>query len=541
MMTTTIAFAAVADTASPDNNDIAKALLAPDITIGDYSLNRDDLAKFYTARDFRPAWSFVNQDNLDAFTNFLTSLDQLITWHGLQRDDYPIDLMQQLIKQTDDPSKLKLELLVTDSLVRLAHDLHGDGIDLNTIYPGWSFHRSDLDIPTELSTAVASNRINEFMESISPQYDDYDDLAVALSHYRDLQSKGGWAKIDPGPTLKPNDKGPRISQLRARLAIEDYVPSVAPAENGDLFDSDLHKALQEYQMRNGLEPDGNLGGKTLEALNIPVTTRIDQISANMERWRHTPDELPDRYAMVNIADASIDVIENENLIYTSAVIVGRVDRKTPFIQSIIRSMIVNPSWHVPAKIAQKDILPKLRRDPHYLEKLGFTISDSEDDPHGDNIDWASMPDREFNFHLRQSPGDMNSLGRLKFDFDNDFSVYLHGTPHKELFKKFERTLSSGCVRLQSPQTFAEVVLSSNEGNWNVKHIEDEIAKNKTHWVAVAKPLPLYILYWTVFMDEDGQINFRRDVYDYDRFLIENLQGQDTDKPSSDSTKDILSH
>jgi len=311
--------------------------------------------------------------------------------------------------------------------------------------------------------------------------------------------------------------------LRARLMAEGYLPAQSHARS-DIFDAALQKAVKAYQIRNGLDIDGNLGQKTLISMNISIDKRIDQITANMERWRHMPEDFPpERYTLVNIPDAKIDIFEKGISIYHGPVIVGRVDRKTPFIQSIIRSMIINPAWHVPVKIARKDILPKLRQDPHYLEKLGFVIKGSTDDPHGENIDWKSIDESTFAFKLRQSPGDMNSLGRLKFDFDNDFAVYMHGTPHQELFKKNVRDLSSGCVRLNDPQQVAAILLASNAEPWDVERIDEEIESNKTKWIPLAKPIPIDIVYWTVFADEKGRINFRSDIYDYDQFLVQNMQ------------------
>ena len=315
-----------------------------------------------------------------------------------------------------------------------------------------------------------------------------------------------------------------MAQLRARLAEEDYLPWIdRTPKQAMTFDDDMRVAVIAFQLRNGLDGDGHAGA-TLAALNVPLATRIDQIRANMERWRHMPEDFPPpRGIIVNIGDASVEIVEDGKPVYRGPVIVGRVDRKTPFIQSAIRSMIVNPIWHVPAKIARADILPKLRKDPHYLEKLGFVIRDSEADPHGTGIDWKNMTDDEFNFRLRQQPGKMNSLGRLKFDFDNDFAVYMHGTPHQELFGKDRRNFSSGCVRLRDPERVGQIVLAGTPGDWDIEHIEDAIATRKTRWIGLKNPMPINIVYWTVFADESGQIEFRNDVYDYDRFLMENMK------------------
>lgn len=521
-------FALPADAAlfSSGSDELQKALTAPDVTVEGYELSRDDLNAFYTARNFRPAWDFTGPDNQAALSAFVDSIEHLVDYHGLQREEYAIELMRKLGASADAQNTQNLELLVTDTLLHLAHDLHGDTLDLADLYPGWKFHRKDINIPATLAAAVAANGLNEYIESLAPENPAYRDLAKALQAYRTIAAKG-WGLVDAGPILRPNGHSPRVAQLRARLAAEGYLPQVSlPPKQGEKFDDDLHQALKAYQLRNGLDSDGNLGAKTLSALNVPVARRLDQITANMERWRHMPDDFPpSRYALVNIPDFSIDIVEDGRLLYSGPVVIGQVERKTPFIQSAIRSMIINPIWHVPAKIARKDILPKLRRDPHYLEKLGFVISGSEDDPHGENVDWQSIREREFNFRLRQAPGDMNSLGRLKFDFDNDFAVYMHGTPHQELFDKNQRALSSGCIRLRDPEDVAVIVLAGNKDVWDIERVESEIDAEKTHWIGIAKPLPLFVLYWTVFTGEDGQLNFRNDVYDYDSFLMENMRAQ----------------
>jgi murein L,D-transpeptidase YcbB/YkuD len=506
--------------ALPAATDIQNLLAAPDAAIENRPLLKDDLNAFYEARKFAPAWSFVGSNNGAAFAAFLASVLQLIDYHGLRREDYAIDEMQKLAKESDGDSMLKLEILTTDTLLRLAHDLHGDNNELEDLYPGWNFHRGGADIPALLVSAVAANGLNEFIDSMSPKNPAYGHLAQALGVYRGIAARGGWDKVKDGPILRLEAHDPHVAQIRTRLVAENYLPKLASRKLDNVYDEKLRQAVIAYQQRNGLQDDGNAGPKTIEAMNVPVAARIDQIRANMERWRHMPDDFPPgRYALVNIADASLDIFEDKRLIYHGPVIVGRVDRKTPFIQSAIRSMIINPAWHVPLKIAKKDILPKLRKDPHYLEKLGFVIRGSPNDPYGENIDWESMPAQEFNFRLRQSPGDMNSLGRLKFDFDNDFAVYMHGTPHQELFDKNERTFSSGCVRLHDPEEIAEILLSGNDGSWSVQKIDDEINGGATKWIGIKKPMPLFILYWTAFADDAGALNFRKDAYGYDNLLM----------------------
>lgn len=362
--------------------------------------------------------------------------------------------------------------------------------------------------------------------SLDPQYPDASAPPERSTPLR-VRPQG---PVNGGETLDPLPSSPAPEPAREQPASMPLTQesSSPPAASGDpsYYDDALRESLSAWQRRNGLDGDGNAGPKTLEMLNAPVGERMDQIRANMERWRHMPEDFPpERHALVNIADASLLLVEGGKIAYRGPVVVGRVDRKTPFIQSEIRSMIVNPSWHVPAKIAKKDILPKLRRDPHYLEKLGFVIRGNEDDPHGAAIDWENMSERDFTFRLRQSPGDANSLGRIKFDFDNDFAVYMHGTPHPELFDKDRRTFSSGCIRLRDPLDVAEIVLDANPERWDAQKLNETILSGTTRWVAVTRPLPLFVLYETVFVGFDGKLQFRKDVYGYDRSLIRALDGR----------------
>lgn len=508
---------------NPDSKDLKQALAQPGLSVTGYRLSGAELNAFYAARAYRPAWDTGSPGHRESLNAFMDSLAGFIAYHGLQSRDYPLDLVKKLIASSaTEAEALRLELLVTDLLLRLAHDMHGDGVDLADLYPGWNFTRAPLDVSAALAKAVEANGINAFIAGLAPRDPAYARLAQELQTYRAKAQQGHWPLVDRGPKLVPGDTSPRVAQVRARLAMEGY----AELSDSPHYDEPLEEAVKSFQAHNGLAADGRIGPATVAAMNVSLQGRLDQIVATMERWRHMPEAMPSRYARVNIAAATVTVWEDGRPLYKAPVIVGRPDRKTPFIQSALRSVIFNPAWHVPAKIARKDILPKLRKDPHYLEKLGFVIIGSADNPHGEDVDWNKVRENSFNFQLRQAPGDMNSLGRLKFDFDNDFSVYMHGTPHQELFAKPERHLSSGCVRLHDPDEFAELLLVYNEGSWTLDRIREEVDKEKTRWLRINQPLPLYIVYDTVFPGEaDGPLQFRRDVYDYDRLLIEAMHAK----------------
>jgi murein L,D-transpeptidase YcbB/YkuD len=496
--------------------DIRQALGSSPAELVALDLPADELNHLYFTRGYRPAWDFNSAGKSEAAEHFINSLVEFITYHGLRAKDYPLDTVRRLMTIAGDQERAKLDVLITAALLRLAHDLHGDGRRLDDIYLGWNFNRDDVDIPALLEASIEHGEVNEFISGLVPKHAAYTRLASTLRSYCDYQRKGGWKAIDGGGALNPGDTGPRVKQLRARLAAEDYLTT----PDGDTsFDEELERAVTAYQLRNGLDADGHVGRRTLAALNVSLGTRLMQIRANMERWRHMPDDFPaSRSAIINIADATLVMSDNKKDLYRGPVVVGKPDRKTPFINSAVRSMIVNPFWHVPAKIARKDILPQLKKDPHYLEKLGFVIKDHQGDPYGSDIDWGAIKEQDFDFKLRQAPSDQNSLGHLKFNFDSPFAVYMHGTPHQELFAKSQRDFSSGCVRLRDPNEIGEIFLDGTTGDWNVHKIQEQVDGGLTHWVGIKNPIPLYILYWTVFPDEDGVIQFRKDVYGYDRLL-----------------------
>lgn len=493
-------------------------ITSPSPELQKLDLPEGELNSLYYTRNYNPVWGFTASDENGIAARFVSSIEELLAEHGLRADAYPLDQISKLKTSSEDSDHIQMDILVTASLLRLAHDLHGDSIDLGAAYTGWTLHRIPLDLSSLLNTALSNRTVNEFITSLAPKNPAYIALTATLHTYRSYEKNGGWPTIETGESLRPGDQGPRVEKLRARLEAEDYLPRAEARR--DTLDEQLEKALITYQMRNGLNPDGHGGTQTLEALNVPIATRIEQIRANMERWRHMPDDFPpERYAAVNSADASIRIIEDGKDVYRGPVVVGKTSRKTPFIQSSIRSMIVNPSWHVPLKIARKDILPKLKKDPQYLEKLGFIIHGRDNDPYGETIDWTKIEPQKFHYNLRQEPGDQNSLGHLKFDFNNDFSVYMHGTPHQELFAKAQRNFSSGCIRLRDPEQVGEVLLKDTPGHWNADKIAEAVDQDKTQWVAIKNPMPLYVLYWSVFTDPDsGAINFRKDVYGYDGIM-----------------------
>jgi murein L,D-transpeptidase YcbB/YkuD len=338
-------------------------------------------------------------------------------------------------------------------------------------------------------------------------------LAQALTTYRALSESGGWSSIQSGSSLRLGDAGERVAALRLRLAREGYLPPSTSEGKAAFFDPALEAAVREFQRRHGLEEDGVVGPKTLASLNVPAATRAAQIELNLARLRALPAGLGDPYVAINIAAQNLQVVEGGATTLVSRVIVGKPSTPTPVLSSKFASVIFNPPWNVPASIAVNEILPKLRQDQAYLLKENMIIVGRASDPHGLAIDWSSIPPVQFATRLRQLPGEDNALGRIKFDFPSPYTVYLHDTPAKGLFERARRTFSHGCMRIERPGDLAAFLL--RDQGWGRAEIERAIAEGQTREIALQRPVPLWVLYLTAFMEAGGAVQFRDDVYRFD--------------------------
>lgn len=368
------------------------------------------------------------------------------------------------------------------------------------------------------------------MHSLLPPQPGYTRLRQALARYRDLAANGGWPSVPDGPKLQKGDRSERVPALRQRLiAAGDLDP--AAGDSLDLFDEVVEEALRKFQRRHGLEADGVVGATTFANLNVPVEERLRQVVLNMERWRWLPQDLGQRHILVNIANFELDVFESDQVVLAMRVMVGKDYRRTPVFSDRMNYIVLCPYWHVTPNIAVNDKLPLIRKDAGYLAKQnmklfrGWGADTKEIDP--TTIDWSQITARNFSYRLRQDPGPGNALGRVKFMFPNSFNVYLHDTPSRELFAKTERAFSSGCIRVEKPVDLAEYVLRGDP-KWTRASIETAIKKWEEQTVRLPAPIPVHLLYWTAWANEDGSINFRRDIYGRDKLLEEALR----EKPPS---------
>lgn len=332
-----------------------------------------------------------------------------------------------------------------------------------------------------------------------------------LRAYEAIASHGGWPAFRVGSTLQPGDNDERIATLRAILLATGDDSGTTDTPDLTHYDAMLKTAVIAFQRRHALDADGVLGAKTQAALAVPVEERIAQLQASLENMQAVALPESGRYIVVNIPGYTLQAMENERIALTSRVIVGRPDRATPEFERNITHVNFNPAWNVPHKIASRDILKKLRKDPAFLQKSGFTVRVHGEETSPDDIDWSQVSSNNFPYELRQRAGDSNALGKVKFTLPDTDSIYLHSTSHPELFAKAERDLSSGCVRVEEAEKLTAFVLEGAEG-WDSERIERTYQSSKTATVKVP-PLPVYIVYWPAWVDtQSGELHFHPDIY-----------------------------
>ncbi len=487
---------------------------------------------FYGRRAYLPAWSTdrgVTDEALELL-EVVRGADAV----GLEPSDYHLQALERLVENVDLKLQLgmavtpreraDLDVLLTDAFLLLGSHLYGGRVNPETVHSEWVAYRYDRDLTAVLEKALAAGRIADSLRGLQPPHRGYASLQSALARYRSIVGSGGWPAIPEGPSLRPGDWSEALPLIRRRLRIEGDLEDFTPPDPLR-FDDLTERAVQRFQMRHGLAVDGVIGEQTLRMMNVPAEVRVEQLKINLERWRWLPHYFGERYIVVNIADFSLKVYDGGRPAGRMRVIVGRPYRKTPVFSSRMTYLVFNPYWNVPHTIAVEDLLPKIQKDAAFLPSHGFQVFSgwSKDAPEMDpaGIEWTAYNRHNFPYRLRQAPGEQNALGRIKFMFPNKFAVYLHDTPSRRLFDATVRNFSSGCIRVERPLWLAEFVLGG-QPEWSSDRIEGLLDTGVRTRMPLERPVDVHLLYWTAWVEEGGQIHFRRDIYDRDRPLARAL-------------------
>src|SRR5215470_334600 len=376
---------------------------------------------------------------------------------------------------------------------------------------------------TAAQSAGPSQTVPSVAQAPDPVFDEgtAQRSAAAMLSYSAIEVRGGWPTLPANAKLAPGASGADVALLRRRLDITDDLPPALA--RGETYDEAVTAAVRRFQARHGIEQTGSVGAKTLAALNVPVSQRLRQLAASLDRLADTDFQFGQRYVVVNLPAAFVEAVVGDKVVRRHVVQVGRPDRPSPTLTTYITTVNLNPTWTVPLGILKKDVIPKMRKDPGYAERMHMRVLDgagNEVDPR--SVDWNS--ERAPNFTIRQDSGTWNALGSVRIDMPNPHSVYMHDTNHKEFFSADYRFQSSGCTRVENPRDLAAWALEETPG-WGRREIDAAIAKGQKVDVRVARKIPVAWVYLTGWATRDGAIHFRDDIYGHDdkRELVADLK------------------
>lgn len=477
------------------------------------------LRRFYSLRDYQPAWSESDQllPRVDVALAFIGRADE----EGLVVADYDFENLRQFRHENNNPVSLELELCTTQALLSLIRDINSGRLQASAVDPDWHITQPIFDAVSFLRQALASDNLQEALESLAPDIPQYHALKKLLTKFRALAvGEEKWLPIpETGTSIRPNTTHSAIPLIRQRIeqarALFDNPDYAIPFSDSPFYDEVLENAVKAFQQQHGLNADGVIGRHTRQAMNLSPQEYIQRLRINMERLRWLPRNLGDRHILVNIAGFNLVAVEPGKPPLEMRIVVGRDYRSTPSFNSNVSHIVLNPYWNVPNSIASKDLLPKQKQDPDFFASQGIKVyadhtHEFEIDP--DMVDWHAIGNK-LPYALRQMPGKKNALGSIKFMFSNPFSIYLHDTPSKSLFKRDIRTFSSGCIRLEKPMELAEFSLRQS---MQKSGFQDKLNSGRPYTVHLPERLPIYVVYLTAWTDAQGNVRFSSDIYGRDK-------------------------
>ncbi len=462
------------------------------------------MISFYNTRNYEYAW--FSSDGLSEQAMGFSSLLNFIADTSKQQKKLQ-NRMDDLLSDTDlsisgnNKSIINTEINLTERLIDYSLTQFPDGYvkrkELERFIP---YKKQD---PVQLADSLLNKKHNDdkyFSDINQP----YKLLSEQLRNYVSIVKSGGWPSMGKINTrhFRKNDSSASVLAVKRKLILTG---DLSPNDTSSVYDTELENSIKNYQKRFGLTADGKLGSKTLEELRKPAIERVKQILINMNRMRWLPTKPQGRLIVVNIPAFNVHVYDGTKTVFTMPVVVGKEGHNTTLFSDKMTTIVFSPYWNVPRSIVKNEILPGIQKDPDYLEKNNMEIYGGTD----------SMPE------VRQKPGPKNSLGEVKFLFPNVFNIYLHDTPAKWLFDKDVRAYSHGCIRLADAEKMADYLLQNND-HWTPQKIHEAMNSGNQQEVELKNPVPVFITYYTAWVDDNGKLNFRDDIYGHDKNVAEKM-------------------
>jgi murein L,D-transpeptidase YcbB/YkuD len=517
------------------------------------NFNNPNLTAFYKNYSYETVWT--NEDNRSIVLNEFKNT----TNEGLLPNDYNYDKLSSLNSNYNNLDNIKLvefDLLFTQSIQKYLSHIYKGKIAPKAIYDDWDLKDKTIDVNALLFEAIENKSFASKFEELKPKHAIYKNLKEALRLLNTFPKDS-----IPFIVLKTKDKivfnksHKVMKNIKRRLM---YWHDMQQADTlTTIYDKETQDAIKKFQSRHGLNPDGVIGKGTISALNFTKDQRIEQVVANLERWRWFADDFGKNYLLINIPDYTLIAIKDNDTMQKQRVVVGKDTRQTPIIESKVSNINLNPNWTVPPTILKEDIYPDAMKDKGVFKKKGLTILDNKNNEI-DPWDWKIEDAKKYKYV--QNPGRNSALGLMKINFPNKYSVYLHDTNHRDFFSFTYRSLSSGCVRLEKPLEMAAYLINNPE-KWDLKTIQDTtdinyynklqkqkekriaiknaklLAKNpllvipekvypkpelKTIVVKISDDILIHQLYWTAWLEKNS-LQFREDIYCLDSDLYNKLR------------------
>ena len=477
---------------------------------------RNALIETYRQRQFRPVW--VEGGALSDRGKAVMTLLAAAAEEGLDPAAYlPTGLtgFDQPLPVNDAAAMARLDIDLFAASLRYARDASGGLFDPRKLSRYHDVDPASVAADSAARVLAWSPYPAEYLKTLHPDHPAYAAMKAALAELRAENGPNTVSLIADGPVVKRGATDPRIPLVREKLASRGYGDGVLPPEADPLLlDQELSVQLRLFQKATGVKVSGVLGPQTVAALNTDLSRRDEaRLINNMERMRWLPRELGRRHVFVNQPAFKAEVVEDGRELWSTRVIVGKPNTQTWVFHDEMELVVFNPSWGVPQSIIAKEYLPKLRRDPGYLDRMGFKVVNQRGKVVSSrSVRWASYGSK-VPYGVHQPPGAKNALGEVKFLFPNGHDIYMHDTPKRELFDEDMRAFSHGCVRVQNPREFASVLLG-----WDAATVDEHIGTPKSETVRLKEKIPVHLTYFTAWPDETGKIRYFEDIYGRDKSM-----------------------
>ena len=497
------------------------------VTLKDFDqADREALARFYDQRLGEPL--FVTKDGFNQAANSVSAAFSKSGEWGLSNDDFKMPVLNQpATGDYDEEALADAEIKLALAAMQYAREARGDRIDEPATQLSSYLDRKPQVIE-RAKLLVAMNAAPDkgaYLQSLHPKHPQFERLRQKLVELRTAANKEEFEKIPDGPKIMPGKIHWQVALVRRRLSLP--APGIKPdgsAGDETYYDDELARAVAQFKQKNGIEPvNASITTALRKAMNKDERVDERMILANMEQWRWMPDDMGATYVNVNIPEFTVRVVKNGAVIHSERVVTGKYDTQTPIFSDMLRTVVFQPSWNVPESIKILELLPKLRSGGNPIEGRGLIMQRNGHDVNVWDVDWNSQDIR--NFHIYQPPGDANVLGIVKFLFPNKHSVYLHDTPSKNLFNEKVRMFSHGCMRVRNPVQLAEVIMAEDKG-WDKEMVNEMITTGPDdHDVALDKPIPVHVTYFTAWVEDNGELKTYPDVYGHEQRIKLGLEGR----------------